>query len=745
MELASSSLSTPTSQRYFYTPLPDASTYIRLLRVCFTATKDIPDTFEMTEHPMNDLPEYAAISYVWGTETERHTIYINESWMEITTNAWFALKQACDSNRANRDPEKDDSDPTYLWIDSVCINQQDLAEKSAQVEMMAEIYKMAIVVYACVGPHDHESELLIEVFDALRDIDLASHALLNGEDVDNEDDGEEEEEADYSLEVEWLMSQEGERIYDICGAFARFANRRYWSRMWIVQELCMGDDCAILCGDDVFAIEDLRLFEHVFEALLEEELSVEKRVIIEAEYVHMEAGFMYRAINNDQSSQDRLGFALDRMKDFRCSDPRDRIYAQNAMIQWGEGQSRLKPDYKKSAFDVLVQAVGHVRASEDDLNMIGFPESICERVRLGVLEAVGVGASDPQMRSGVAERQRQPSIARRASPAATRSLLREQSYAFSRIASDQRGRLCANFHQVIRDQSEESIELLHILNTLEKNFSASTSGLVGSNTPRRLYVGPAVAGLICSDTQSGDYLYPFDVSRAITERECQLYIVIRYSSSSQTCLIVGQAIIFVQYEPNEKFFTWDELETSRFTLMSSPPIFELTLTAEDLVVLMGQDFAIDTSSSWPGHPLPGHSLPRPRKYDIEARFQRLITSVTISPECGARLVKDTCGTEELCALRIASTFASTVRSAGSREKEEFRLSQTGTGFAFMANSIPMYCFAGPFTRPRSGEPCPIHISASQSRRLVERHIFEGDIQRDATRWMECTCHLMREV
>ncbi|KAF2177249.1 HET-domain-containing protein, partial [Zopfia rhizophila CBS 207.26] len=79
-----------------------------------------------------DQPTYEAISYTWGQSVFPERLHIGGSHLPITENLAEALRhfRARSENRT-------------LWADSVCINQQDNNEKSHQVGMMADIYKIA--------------------------------------------------------------------------------------------------------------------------------------------------------------------------------------------------------------------------------------------------------------------------------------------------------------------------------------------------------------------------------------------------------------------------------------------------------------------------------------------------------------------------------------------------------------------------------------------------------------------------
>jgi hypothetical protein len=66
---------------------------------------------------------YNAISYCWGDAQEVASIDVNGVEMQITKNLAAAL-------RSLRLLKK----PRYFWIDHICINQCDIAERGRQVE-----------------------------------------------------------------------------------------------------------------------------------------------------------------------------------------------------------------------------------------------------------------------------------------------------------------------------------------------------------------------------------------------------------------------------------------------------------------------------------------------------------------------------------------------------------------------------------------------------------------------------------
>ncbi len=88
---------------------------------------------------VQDDLSYEAISYVWGRPEDKASIQVCNEYgdreLEIPANLRAAL-------RCFRHP----SSTRTLWIDSICINQNDDDERSQQVQLMGKIYRSASTV-----------------------------------------------------------------------------------------------------------------------------------------------------------------------------------------------------------------------------------------------------------------------------------------------------------------------------------------------------------------------------------------------------------------------------------------------------------------------------------------------------------------------------------------------------------------------------------------------------------------------
>lgn len=90
---------------------------------------------------VDHLGIYDCISYVWGSDTElTHAIRLNSKRFRVRRNVHQILSQ-----QALYWGSK------VIWIDGICINQGDMADKTNQVRMMTEIYTRAARVFICLG------------------------------------------------------------------------------------------------------------------------------------------------------------------------------------------------------------------------------------------------------------------------------------------------------------------------------------------------------------------------------------------------------------------------------------------------------------------------------------------------------------------------------------------------------------------------------------------------------------------
>jgi hypothetical protein len=174
--------------------------------------------------------DYLALSYTWGDPSDRCEIYVNGEPLYVTQNLARGLRVLRDKAYIK--------DGWKLWIDAICINQEDNGERATQVKRMREIYTKAWSPIIWLGASNDNSEGAIELVRTLS-------RSFTGRDA--------------AVELTSLLRREpttfGEGKWR---ALHQLAVRPYWRRAWILQEASLGyDDMPVLCGNDTLPWVDI--------------------------------------------------------------------------------------------------------------------------------------------------------------------------------------------------------------------------------------------------------------------------------------------------------------------------------------------------------------------------------------------------------------------------------------------------------------------------------------------------------
>lgn len=139
-------------QLYAILPLSIAHRSIRLLDLD-AGSDDAPLSGRLRVTSLASSPRFTALSYVWGGYSDpRDTISCNDNScaIDITSNCRDALLAARRRYGA-----------VTIWVDAICINQGDDAEKVVQIELMNEIYTWAHTTLVWLGKGDVFSDVAL--------------------------------------------------------------------------------------------------------------------------------------------------------------------------------------------------------------------------------------------------------------------------------------------------------------------------------------------------------------------------------------------------------------------------------------------------------------------------------------------------------------------------------------------------------------------------------------------------------
>ncbi|RYP59738.1 hypothetical protein DL770_010148 [Monosporascus sp. CRB-9-2] len=211
-------------QLYQYAQLKDRQ--IRLLEVLPDDLKSHRILCRIHEHAMSDLPQYEALSYAWGTGPINRRIVITEGGffrrLDVKECLYSALWRL-----------RHDSKSRFLWVDAICINQENMAERSSQVRIMREIYTRCLRVVIWLGEksgHSEEALDLVQTINEVKEYDAMNGILRNLLAQDPRDD---------RLPIGYS------RIWH---DFFGLLKRPWFKRAWIVQELATAPNATIVCG-----------------------------------------------------------------------------------------------------------------------------------------------------------------------------------------------------------------------------------------------------------------------------------------------------------------------------------------------------------------------------------------------------------------------------------------------------------------------------------------------------------------
>jgi hypothetical protein len=235
---------------------------------------------------------YTALSYVWGSEEEQRMIFVDGSEFHVTVNLFCALRSI-----------RHESKEFPLWVDAVCIDQQNIRERGQQVRFMGSIYASARNTIIYLGESDEQS-------------DRAIRAL-------NDTGGVSDFPGDFPND---------ESLKDCI--VSSILSRPWFTRVWVLQELALSQNPIIQCGHS--RVRWGRLPSFLFSSRGSSSAqhsgwSKKEQLLIDMQEAREK--IQLGNINNRLVQQQQNLFALVLWRSgLGAKDPRDIIYAHIGMV-----------------------------------------------------------------------------------------------------------------------------------------------------------------------------------------------------------------------------------------------------------------------------------------------------------------------------------------------------------------------------------------------------------------------------
>lgn len=200
-----------------YRPLSTDAAEIRVLEL-------LPNTAGVAcrlHHNLISEARYEALSYTWTESTDRDPVIIIDGQpIKIRKSLADALTRLRKSNASR-----------MLWVDAICIDQEDVHEKSRQVQLMRDIYAASQKTLIWLGPADDTTA------EGFKLAEQRAKAILHKAVHDDN-------EIPKTVGVFWTGFFENKQWY----ALSNLYTRKWFRRAWIVQEVSLAARATVFCG-----------------------------------------------------------------------------------------------------------------------------------------------------------------------------------------------------------------------------------------------------------------------------------------------------------------------------------------------------------------------------------------------------------------------------------------------------------------------------------------------------------------
>lgn len=287
-------------------------------------------------------PTYAAISYVWGDPTNAVTISVDGRNQPVTTNLRDVLRRV-----------RHETEERIFWADAICINQDDLEERASQVKLMTSIFSTAQHVVAWLGNDNGDAQevarFIHDIAKSIKDQNDAYGGMSHTPEIS-------QQKLPRVKALPWPI-------------VVKLLQQPFFSRCWIIQEMCLSKLIVVLYGDAVISWNDL---------------------LVLSGWVSLKAKLLFRWFDLDRlksisttmlpykglmpahlDRNDIFVRTLARGRSYLATDPRDHVYAllSHPGAIWG-GRLIIQPDYTRSVREVYIETAWQILSRTQNLNLL---------------------------------------------------------------------------------------------------------------------------------------------------------------------------------------------------------------------------------------------------------------------------------------------------------------------------------------------------------------------------------------
>ncbi|OCK89500.1 uncharacterized protein K441DRAFT_690019 [Cenococcum geophilum 1.58] len=314
------------------------------------------------------------IAYAWENKNEEIVHYLVKCMMpdfRATTREASTISKSFDD---------------LTWIDAICINQQDVGERNAQVAIMDRIYERAGYVLAWLGDEDPSTATGVET---LQKISAAGDAIKSCRIIPYQtcDPAEYEREGTPPISMfEW-------------NSLAAIFARQWFRRIWIVQEFVFATDLIAYCGKHEILFSDVSRVCDVLTTLYRKLGYESSQRYVPLDQVATSLEYFYEMLQKIRD--ERIGLANRFTREngrpfgslfslpnlvtttfpFHATDPRDKIFSLAALLTLGPNpQSAFRPDYSRPVQVCYTWATAEIIMQTGNLGVLAWVQDAAHKL-----------------------------------------------------------------------------------------------------------------------------------------------------------------------------------------------------------------------------------------------------------------------------------------------------------------------------------------------------------------------------
>jgi hypothetical protein len=314
------------SRYYQYTPI----LHLHEIRLLHIKPKEESDVirFSITHAVLDHNPSYEALSYTWGDPAKSGNLLCTETGTQlaVTQNCLNALQRLQWPDRER-----------ILWIDAICIDQENISERNEQVQLMSMIYERADKVLSYLGEDDDDSDIGM----------------------------------DFILEDStWMTTSQNRPSVGLGSgvtsspqqkAVDGILERPYFERVWILQEVRCARTVEVVLG--CRSVDWNAFSSAVFY------VDINKKLYFRSRYHGKPPTVVFYREKSRAEQPETLLQYLNDTRHCKATDPRDKVFGLLGLSP--EGRERdLTPDYSVSTHDLFVSTAIFFVTRDRNLDML---------------------------------------------------------------------------------------------------------------------------------------------------------------------------------------------------------------------------------------------------------------------------------------------------------------------------------------------------------------------------------------